>query len=346
MADKHAATTTSRMPGNDGRWFLKAAGVDTAATELGDVALDAESTSELVRELWAADAGPEDLSSLSPQALSKTVQRRRNFRWPMVAVALLIIGLVAGALLWLPGTSTARASEVATGYQLAYAALYEDLAPAQQVLATLTDPTAEAADQGEGSAVITQLRTHAGDALVLATTPIPRPYPLAPDEPFTRLAPHRDTLSVQGTAAEAVARRLEDLLDYRVAAERLFAIDELPTRPSRTDVNALTEELAQVAGDSATALDELPEDAAYAEHKAAVREAMTRFTDWQVEYAEAMRLGRRRLAETLVAEWESISAELDALLVSALARVRTEVDSEIVELATSIDQSLTNLEGS
>jgi hypothetical protein len=346
MGDKHSTPTTSRMPGNDGRWFLKAAGVDTVATELGDVAVDGESTSELVRELWAVDPEQEDLSSWSPEALSKTVQRRRNFRWPMVAAALVIVALVCGALLWLPGTSSARAAEVANDFQLAYAALYEDLAPAQQVLADLTDPTSAVADQGGASAMITELRSHAGDALVLATAPIPGAYPLAPDEPFTRLTPHRDALSVQGTAAEAVARRLEDLLDYRAVAERLFAIEELPTRPSRTDVNALTEELAKVAGDSATALDELPEDAAFAEHKAAVREAMARFTEWQVEYAEAMRLGRRRPAEAYVAEWEAISAELDALLVGALARVRTEVDAEIVELATSIDQSLTNLEGS
>ena len=90
-----------------------------------------------------------------------------------------------------------------------------------------------------------------------------------------------------------------------------------------------------MAGDSATALDELPEDAAYRRAQGGGPRGLTRFTDWQVEYAEAMRLGRRRLAETLVAEWEAISAELDALLVSALARVRTEVDSEIMELATS-----------
>ena len=113
MADKHSVTTTSRMPGNDGRWFLKAAGVDTAATELGDVAMDAESTSELVRELWAADTGQEDLSSLSPEALSKTVQRRRNFRWPMVAAALLSpIAAVVPLQLFAYGIARARGLNV------------------------------------------------------------------------------------------------------------------------------------------------------------------------------------------------------------------------------------------
>ena len=107
MSDK-TTTGTSRMPGNDGTWFLKAAGVDTAATELGDVTRNAGSTSELVQELWDADLGQDALSGFRPEALSKQVQRKRNFRWPMVVAALLVLVAVAGFVLWLPGTSDAR----------------------------------------------------------------------------------------------------------------------------------------------------------------------------------------------------------------------------------------------
>ena len=189
-----------------------------------------------------------------------------------------------------------------------------------------------------------EMRTNAGDALVLATTPIPRAFPLAPTEPLTSLAPHRETLSVQATAAEAVARRLDDLVEYRMVSERLFDIGELPTRPQQADPTALSEQLAIVAADSATALDELPEDAAFAEHKDAVREALARFTDWQVEYVEALRLDNRAQAEALVTEWTAITEELEALRVNALARVRSEVDAEIIELAAAIDQSIASLD--
>ncbi len=343
MSDK-TTTGTSRMPGNDGTWFLKAAGVDTAATELGDVTRNAGSTSELVQELWDADLGQDALSGFRPEALSKQVQRKRNFRWPMVVAALLVLVAVAGFVLWLPGTSDARAADVAAEYEQSYAAVYADLAPAQQVLADFTEPEGPVPDEGEASVVITEMRTNAGDALVLATTPIPRAFPLAPTEPLTSLAPHRETLSVQATAAEAVARRLDDLVEYRMVSERLFDIGELPTRPQQADPTALSEQLAIVAADSATALDELPEDAAFAEHKDAVREALARFTDWQVEYVEALRLDNRAQAEALVTEWTAITEELEASRVNALARVRSEVDAEIIELAAAIDQSIASLD--
>ena len=344
MTNRHT-TTPSRLPGNDGRWFLKAAGVDTAATELGDVAGDTESTSELVRELWETDPGHGDIATWSPSELSRLVQRKRNFRWSMVGAALLLVAALAAFALWLPGTSERRAAEVGTRYEMMYLTLYEDLAPSQQVLATVTDPFVDIADFGQPSAVVTEMRSNAGDALVLATTRIPSPYPLAPSAPLTRLNPHRDSLSVHATSSEAIARRLGDLLDYHAISERLFAIEELPSDGAGVNLNELSERLAAVAAESTTALDELPEDAAFAEHKAATRAVVTRFSEWQVDYVEALRVDDTAAAEVLVTEWSAMTDELDALFVGALARIRTELDAEIIELATGINQSLDNLEG-
>ncbi len=334
----------SRMPGNDGRWFLKAAGVDGRATELGDVDADSESTSELVRELWGSGSDQDELATWSPRQLSRLVVRRRDVRWPMVAGGVLLVALVVGAALWLPGTSARRASAVANRYEMAYVTLYEDLAPGQQVLATLTEPASTVADFADASAVITQMHDGADDALALVTDPLPTAYPLAPATPLSQLGPQRDSLSVQATAAEAIAGRLGDLLDYRIATARLFATGDLPTDRTGVGLNQLTERLAVAAADSAIALEQLPEDVAFAEHNEAAREAVTRLSTWQADYLEALRVGDTAAAEVLVAEWDSTSDQLDALFVAALARARTEIDADIIELAAGIDSSLDRLE--
>lgn len=333
----------SRLPGNDGRWFLKAAGVDGTATELGEVDVDGESTSDLVHELWSSESDQGEVAAWSPRQLSRLVEHRRNVRWPMVIGAVLLVALVVGVALWLPGTSGRRAAEVANRYEMAYITLYEDLAPGQQVLATLTEPASTVEDFTDASAVITQMHDGADDALELVTDPLPAAYPLAPSTPITQLGAQRDSLSVQATAAEAIAGRLDDLLDYRIAAARLFAVGNLPTDGSGGDLNELTERLATASADSASALEQLPEDVAFAEHKEFAREAVTRFATWQVDYLEALRVGDTAAAEVLVAEWESISDQLVTLFVAALAQARTEIDADIIELATGIDSSLDGL---
>lgn len=334
----------ARLPGNDGRWFLKAAGVDGRATELGDVDVDGESPSEPVRELWGSDSDQDELATWSPRQLSRLVERRRNVRWPMVAGGVLLVAVVVGVALWLPGTSARRAAEVANRYEMAYITLYEDLAPGQQVLATLTEPGSTAADFADAPAVIAHMHDGADDALELVTDPLPTAYPLAPATPITQLGPQRDSLSVQATAAEAIAGRLGDLLDYRTAADRLFAIGDLPTDRSGVDLNEMTERLATASADSAIALEQLPDDVAFAEHKEAAREAVTRLSAWQVDYLEALRVGDTAAAEVLVAEWESMSDQLVTLFVAALAQARTEIDADIIELAAGIDSSLDRLE--
>ncbi len=55
MTSRRSPSSTHRLPGNDGSWFLKAVGVDDSVTDLSDVDREATNTSELVRELWDAD---------------------------------------------------------------------------------------------------------------------------------------------------------------------------------------------------------------------------------------------------------------------------------------------------
>ncbi len=341
MTSRRSPSSTQRLPGNDGAWFLKAVGVDDSVTDLSDVDGDASNTSELVQELWEADGQRIDVA-WTPGELDPTVQRNRSFRWPMVFLGvLLLVGAVLGAL-WLPGTSVRRANTVAIEYETALGSMLNSLPAAQQTLAALTEPTADVSQFAAELDSITALRTNADDAMTLASDPLPTPWPLAPKAPLEELAPFRDSLARQGASTESIARRLAAVLEYRMAAEGFLVIPVLPTEPGE-DLAALSEQLATVAADSATALTEMPDDPALVGHKAASQELLERFTTWQVAYVDALRNDDTDQAEILVTEMQTARAELDTLMMEALAEIRSSVDEGIISLASTLEETIGEL---
>lgn len=333
-------STPSRLPGNDGAWFLEAAGIAGTSADAGR---DAASSSPAAGEVWSASPQGDTNSEWVFDEPSRTVQRRRSVRWPVVLAAVVGVAIAIALLVWLPGTSERRAHAVAAEYDLAFAAILADMPPGQQALATLTEPTSVVEDFGGTVATITQMQTHADEALRLAGEPLPNPWPLASNQPFVALGPYRDSLSVQATSSEAIARRLGDLHDYRTLADRILAVADLPSDPTAADVEDLRTRLASVSTDSASALAKLPDDAALVAHKAAAREAIERFEEWQIEYLEALRAGDTDGATLLAEELRTIRTELDQLMIGALGRIRSEVDADIIDLAGSLQRTLTQL---
>lgn len=332
------------LPGNDGAWFLKAVGIDRTMTDLTDIDGDGDSTSESVRELWGADVEGADLfTQWEPGELSKSVERRRNFRWPIVISVTLVVAALVAVGLWLPTTSEGRASVRSTEYAAAFGAMLGDLPPTQQALATLTEPSADVSQFPEIIPTITRASGNAAAALDLAGEPLPRPWPLASSEPFDELTPFRDALSVDATVSQAITRRLGDLLDYRTVFQDFLVIGELPTTAEGVDLNTLTGELATATADSAAVLGELPDDAALADHKEAAEEVFARFSELQAEYVEALRSDEPQQAVALVEEYTAMRVELDEALVAALARMRSEVDDSLISLNGRIEETVAEL---
>lgn len=334
------------MPGNDGTWFLKAVGVETTPTTLGDVAAAADSTGEMVQELWNADAPPGSAPSegdafqdWAPEELSKTIGKDRRFRWSVV-IPVALLAIAFGVVAWyLPRTSAPRAQARSEEYRAAMVTLRTDLPNAQAVLAELTEPTADASQFPELIPTVADLRADADAALDVAARALPEPWPLASTAPFKALELGREAVSRDATVAQSIARRLADLLDYRTLVPGFLETGDLPAGGG-VDLNELNTRLATVSADSATLITELPADAAFADHIALAQSTLDWFLVWQIDYVDALRNDDTAAVSRLLAELEERRATLDQALVSALAQIRSEVDADIIGLAASLDGAI------
>lgn len=328
-----------QLPGNDGTWFLRAVGIETSPETLDDVA--GASTSEAMQELWKT--GEVDaLTDWSPDGLSRTVERSRKFRWPVVISVVVLVAALVAAAIWLPTTSQRRADARAAEYSASLAEIRSDLPDVQQVLAVITEPGAEVSQFADLIPIVTDLRADSGSALDLAGEPLPRPWPLTSAAAFDELSPFRDQVSAQATSAQTIARRLGDVLDYRTLFREFMRVGELPTEA--TNFNKLNTRLATVSADSALIISELPEDATLFQHRAAAQAFVERFHVWQNDYIDALRRDATAEAAELIDEFRSLRRALGQLMVEAVATTRSEVDAEIIALAAAIEATLADLD--
>lgn len=340
MASRPPQPARPRLPGNDGTWFLEAVGLPVPDREVSPD--DTESDGDKGNLPWEARP-PDALTGWMPDELSSKVEEGRRFRWtPIVIVGLLVVA-AAAALVYLPGTSQRRADARAAEYTAALAAIRSDLPEAQQVLSVLTEPGSDPSQFAELIPTVTDLRADAQSALEIASEALPSPWPLTPRAPFDRLAPHRDTVSIEATAAEAVAGRLGNVLDYRALALGFLDLGDLPT--TTDDLDDLNARLAAVEAESAALIGELPEDATLFSHKEAAQLALERFLDWHVTYVDALRTGAGDVVATHLEELATLRSGLDQQLAAALAEIRSEVDAEIIELAANLDAAIADLAG-
>lgn len=335
-----ATSPTPKPPseGNDGSWFLRAVGFDAPPETLADV--DADNTTQAIQQLWS-QRDSDALEGWSPDQLSRTVERNRSFRWPVVVSVTLLIVAIGAGIAYLPRTSEQRADARATSYRMALGEVRGDLPDAQLVLAALTEPESDSSQFADLIPTVADLRADAGEALDLAGEPLPSPWPLAPQGPFEELRPYRDEVSMQATTAQAIARRLGDVLEYRSLFDQFMRVGELPTEAA--NLSELNTRLATVAADSAIIMGELPEDAALFDHRAEGQALLERFLDWQVDYVDALRNDDVATAEALRREYRSRRGNLNTLMLEALAAIRSEVDAQIIQLAGDIDATVSAL---
>jgi hypothetical protein len=358
------------LPGNDGRWFLEAAGVveqppspTSSYTELKDLKPPAPvvaSESAAVAAGTAAVSGSlatdEDadegtfvpvaaptgapLPDWEPDEVSSRLGRRGYGRWVVLGIAVALIAAAGFAIYYFPRGVQQDAVALASAYRTSLTTLRNELPSTQVALQILTDPASSPEEVSSTVPVIGDLTSDATIVIRQAAAPLPSTPPLVPRTPLENLEPTRDTMLILGAEAEGISGRLATTFTYRSTVPDLFATPDLPTQADSAAVDQLSVELAESLAETARLIADLPPDPTFAATRDAATEASERYATWQLEYLDALREGDTARATTLVAELEDARARIKDSLDVALAAVRTEVDPKIVGLAGETEAAI------
>lgn len=274
---------------------------------------------------------PSPIDYWSPEELSQRVSAGGRFRLPILIVVAVLVGLVTVVSLLLPQISTRRAATEAEGYSAALTDLRAALPEAQQVLASTTEPGSDTGDLATLGPGVTELDV-ASDALAnLSTRPLPSTLPLVSRKALERLEPYRDAMSRAATDGSDIARRISAAIIYRLRVVEFLELPDLPVAADTARIDELGVTLAAELADSTGLLADLPQDV-FSDHRRVLEDALTRFSDWQIAYLDALRTGDNSTAAALVAEITELQAGVDTALVPSLATLRREVDAAIIDL--------------
>jgi hypothetical protein len=331
MAD---TKSTGSLTGNDGSWFLDlVAPPEQSATDTeGSVA-----TAPLAATAVAETTVEQD--ALTSWAPDEPVEQKR--RWVPLAIGAgaAVVLLIAGGI-WLSGSSARQADEEAADYRKALLELQAVLPQSQQILGVVTDPVTDPDTLPSLEPLIGDLDDAADRVTVLATEPLPDPLLFASSEPFEALEPTRTSMVLLGEDAVIISGRISDGLAYRVLIDDFIVLPDLPARAAESQIVELEAELAVSLEAATRTLELLPDDPAFAEHRAIAAAALEEYRTWQPTYIEALRQQDEDRALALIAEIEAVISRVDTSLGASLARLRSEVDAELLVLNDGIGQTV------
>jgi hypothetical protein len=358
------------LPGNDGRWFLEAAGVveqpgsptssysvlrelkPPAPVVASESAAVAASTAAVSGSLSAEEDADEDtfvpvaapsndsLPDWEPDAVSSRLGGRGYGRWVVAAIVIAAIAAVGFAAYYFPRAVREDANALAATYRTSLTTLRNELPTTQVALEILTDPATSPDDVSSTVPAIGNLNTDATIVIRQATAPLPSTPPLVPSTPLDDLEPTRSTMLILGAEGEGISGRLATTFAYRSTVPALFDTPELPTQAESATVDQLSVALAESLAETARLIADLPPDPTFAATRELATEASARYATWQIEYLDALREGDTARAANLVAELDSLRDQIGDALNAALANVKAEVDPKIVSLATETEAAI------
>lgn len=269
-------------------------------------------------------------------------QDARRF-WPWVAAIVVALLALAVPVVWLPGTSEARAAARASEYRSALFGLRQELVDTQRVLLVLTEPGSGPEAFDELLPSLSRLQEWARVAKRMAAEPLPRAWPLAPSAPLQSLRPARDVLAASADEAEAVVSDLADVLNYRTVFVEILDVAALPLTPPR-NFRRFKGRLADVLAAEEASLSALPRPDLLRNHASQVRDAVARLDDWGDEYVNALWIGDTPTAAALLNELRSDRHRLEIDLEAELSAIRVAVDTRILVLAGELETALAALD--
>ncbi len=275
--------------------------------------------------------------------LARQVRSDRSFRWPIVAVVVLIAVAIGVAAFWLPRAMEAEAIATRQTYYDATAAVRNHLPASQAALDVITNP-ASTNDQLNGSIpAIAQLDTLAFAMRDAAAEPLPTALPLLPKDAITALEPLQETTALLGEEGDGIAKRLGNAYIYRISIPVLLSPGNLPISAGTETINTISVTLAASLADDAAVVAELPDDPTFATVQTLAIDSHARYATWQTEYLAALTSGDSDAAQTLIDELNAMREALNDANGAALASFRLEMDSQIVTYAVELEVHMTAL---
>ena len=361
------------LPGNDGRWFLEAAGVVeqpgsptssysvlrdlkppapvvasesaavTASTAAVSGSLSAEEDADEDTFVPVAAQSNDSLPDWEPDAVSSRLGGRGYGRWVVAGIVIAVIAAVGFAAYYFPRAVQEDADALAATYRTSLTTLRNELPTTQVALQVLTDPATSPEDVSNTVPAIGDLNTDATIIIRQATAPLPSTPPLVPRTPLEDLEPTRSTMLILGADGEGISGRLATTFAYRSTVPALFDTPELPTQAESSTVDKLSVALAESLAETARLISDLPPDPTFSGTRELATEASARYATWQLEYLDALREGDTARATSLIAELDGVRDGIENSLSVALATVRAEVDPKIVNLATETEAAVAAL---
>jgi len=364
--------TTEEQAGNGAEWFLEAVGkaieppppptllepphVDSASEQptagveppVDGIEADSpvslpETTTELVGQMWRSTGTQDPLEDWEPADLDPYVSRKRNFRWTVWIMAVLIIGAVGAAVALSPRLVERQANAEAVEYADVLAELRATLPATQSVLAVLTEPSTEVEQLSDLVPDLSRLKAAADGVVEASTTPLPQPLPLIPSDALDDLEPARDSMARLGGDASAIADQISSGIAYRSLVDGFLAVRDLPSSADQAQVSAIQEQLALALADATSVLGELPGDAVFSEHRAGLSAAVSSYPDWESAYIAALRTEDAVEATRLTTEHATLLTSLERDLVPALATLRSAIDTAILDLDRELVDTINDL---
>jgi hypothetical protein len=250
-----------------------------------------------------------------------------------IVIALVVVGLVL-----LPAITRNRANNHRNMMTAALDALRSELPDTQTSLEIATEPDSTTTDLGDLSTQLTALSAKASAVDSAGRAPLPSTLPLTSSQPIDELAPIQKRLEPLATTALTIQQRIANLIEYRMLMNNFLVLPDLPTEADPATQSDLRVAMASAQAESASILADLPDDVSLSEHTALARQINASFATWQVDYLEALRTQDTVTAEMLIADLTSQLNELDAQLVTPLAQIRRQTDTDLIDLARSIDE--------
>ena len=366
-------------PGNDGRWFLEltgtveseptstssfatlenldiqagvaaavAAGTATAtdeADETGEMEITAVTAAPTADTAVVASVEGGPLDDWQPEGLSRTLIKRKPFRWTVVGLTLIVILAIVAGVLWLPRAAENQATDLATSYSAALTDYRNVLPETQAAVLVLADPESTESEITGVIPATANLQGHANGVSTMAAEPLPSTLPFVSRSSFEALEPTRSSMVVLGRSGEDVAARIGRGYVYRTTVPELFTMPDLPVEADTGTINQLSVDLASVLADTSRLASELPEDPLFVPVKTAATEAAERFAEWQLDYLEALRSDDPEAATALLSELADARDTIEHANAVALVTLGEEVNAEIVLLAGNIEETIASMPG-